>query len=153
MKFCCESCLFLLCFPLPDLSHPLALLLPSFLPFFFPSFFLHLSLFLSLLLAFSFLPVLPSFSSLCPPFPCPVPRPIPLCCAVCAVCAIFFVCCQVVWTGLTRKSPENAWVAKVPTWPLTFVFLGQVGAVAGGVYWVVKNGESKHTINTVVLPL
>lgn len=49
---------------------------------------------------------------------------------------------QVVWTGLTRKSPENAWVAKVPTWPLTFVFLGQVAAVAGGVYWVVEKGES-----------
>ncbi|CAM9415618.1 unnamed protein product [Ectocarpus sp. 4 AP-2014] len=47
---------------------------------------------------------------------------------------------QVVWTGLTRKSPENAWVAKVPTWPLTFVFLGQVFAVAGGVYWVVQKG-------------
>lgn len=49
---------------------------------------------------------------------------------------------QVVWTGMTRKSPENAWVAKVPTWPLTFVFLGQVAAVAGGVYWVVQKGES-----------
>lgn len=48
---------------------------------------------------------------------------------------------QVVWTGLTRKSPENAWVAKVPTWPLTLVFLGQLAALAGGVYWVVKKGE------------
>eukprot|EP00752_Nemacystus_decipiens_P009511 g8502.t1 len=47
---------------------------------------------------------------------------------------------QVVWTGLTRKSPENAWVAKVPTWPLTLVFLGQVAALAGGVYWVVNKG-------------
>lgn len=42
---------------------------------------------------------------------------------------------------MTRKSPENAWVAKVPTWPLTFVFLGQIAAVAGGVYWVVKKGK------------
>lgn len=40
-----------------------------------------------------------------------------------------------------RKKAENAWVAKVPTWPLIGVFLGQIAAVAGGVYWVVSNGE------------
>ena len=45
---------------------------------------------------------------------------------------------------MTRKSPENAWVAKVPTWPLTLVFLGQLAALAGGVYWVVRKGESKR---------
>lgn len=56
---------------------------------------------------------------------------------------------QVVWTGITRKSPENAWVAKVPTWPLTFVFLGQIAAVAGGVYWVVK--KSEYLYHAVVL--
>lgn len=57
-------------------------------------------------------------------------------------CVVFFsLAHQVVWTGLTRKSPENAWVAKVPTWPLTLVFLGQLAALAGGVYWVVNKGE------------
>ncbi len=58
-----------------------------------------------------------------------------------AFCLKYTCISKVVWTGLTRKSAENAWVAKVPTWPLTFVFVGQIAAVAGGVYWVVKKGE------------
>lgn len=57
---------------------------------------------------------------------------------------LFSVVRQVVWTGVTRKSPENAWVAKVPTWPLTLVFLGQLAALAGGVYHVVRKGESSQ---------
>lgn len=48
---------------------------------------------------------------------------------------------QVVYTALTRKNHENAWVAKVPTWPLVVVFLGQVVAIFGGIYWVVTKGK------------
>lgn len=45
------------------------------------------------------------------------------------------------WTAILRRNPEHAWVAKVPTWPLTLAFLGQVVAIGGGVYWVVKNSK------------
>lgn len=40
---------------------------------------------------------------------------------------------QVTWTKLTRGNPDHAWVAKVPTWPLTLVFLAQFLAIAGAV--------------------
>lgn len=40
---------------------------------------------------------------------------------------------QVTWTKIIRANPEHAWVAKVPTWPLTLVFLAQFGAIAGAV--------------------
>lgn len=48
---------------------------------------------------------------------------------------------KVFWTAMTRKKAENAWVAKVPTWPLTVVFLGQVAGLAGGAYWVIEKCE------------
>lgn len=32
-----------------------------------------------------------------------------------------------------RKNAENAWVAQVPTWPLTLVFIAQFGAIGGAV--------------------
>lgn len=48
---------------------------------------------------------------------------------------------KVFWTAMTRKNAENAWVAKVPTWPLTVVFIGQVAGVAGGAYWVIEKCE------------
>lgn len=40
---------------------------------------------------------------------------------------------QVSWTRLIRGNPDHAWVAKVPTWPLTLVFLAQFVAIAGAV--------------------
>lgn len=52
------------------------------------------------------------------------------------------VAVQVLYTAMARKNAENAWVAKVPTWPLILVFFGQIAAVAGGIYWVIVNGES-----------
>lgn len=42
-------------------------------------------------------------------------------------------CVQVTWTKLIRANPEHAWVAKVPTWPLTLVFLAQFAAVGGAI--------------------
>lgn len=54
---------------------------------------------------------------------------------------------QVLGTAMTRKNAENAWVAKVPTWPLTVVFLGQIVGVGGGVYWVIVKGFVKWYAN------
>ena len=45
----------------------------------------------------------------------------------------FFYEQQVTWTRLIRGNPDHAWVAKVPTWPLTLVFLAQFVAIAGAV--------------------
>lgn len=65
-----------------------------------------------------------------------------------------FLLSQVLGTAMTRKNAENAWVAKVPTWPLTLVFLGQLAAVGGGVYWVIVKGEprSREQEISVVFP-
>lgn len=54
---------------------------------------------------------------------------------------------QVLYTAMARKNAENAWVAKVPTWPLILVFFGQIAAVAGGIYWVIVNGFVKWYAN------
>ncbi|CAM9632852.1 unnamed protein product, partial [Choristocarpus tenellus] len=40
---------------------------------------------------------------------------------------------QVTWTNLSRANPENAWVAKVPTWPLTACFMAQFFALGGAI--------------------
>lgn len=63
------------------------------------------------------------------------------------MCEIIYVCLlstehalQVVYTAITHKNHENAWVAKVPTWPLVVVFLGQIVSIFGGIYWVVTKG-------------
>lgn len=40
---------------------------------------------------------------------------------------------QVSWTKLIRGNPDHAWVARVPTWPLTLVFAAQFLAIAGAV--------------------
>lgn len=40
---------------------------------------------------------------------------------------------QVTWSKMTCKKAEHAWVAQVPTWPLTLVFLAQFGAIGGAV--------------------
>lgn len=56
--------------------------------------------------------------------------PIPLSFGVCTTYPCVY---QVTWTKLTRGNPDHAWVAKVPTWPLTLVFLAQFLAIAGAV--------------------
>eukprot|EP00752_Nemacystus_decipiens_P009510 g8501.t1 len=56
---------------------------------------------------------------------------------------------QVSWTRLIRGNPDHAWVAKVPTWPLTLVFLAQFVAVAGAVYWTLNNGFKTYYKNTL----
>ncbi|CAM9783444.1 unnamed protein product [Discosporangium mesarthrocarpum] len=54
---------------------------------------------------------------------------------------------QVFWTMLTKANPENAWVAKVPTWPLSLAFIAQFGALAGAIYRVVTIGFVEYYAN------
>ncbi|CAB1103980.1 GT2 [Ectocarpus sp. CCAP 1310/34] len=56
---------------------------------------------------------------------------------------------QVSWTRLTRGNPDHAWVARVPTWPLTLVFAAQFFAIAGAVYWTLHNGFDTYYKNTL----
>lgn len=56
---------------------------------------------------------------------------------------------QVTWSKLMRKNAENAWVAQVPTWPLTLVFIAQFGAIGGAVYWTLKNKFKTYYKNTM----
>lgn len=63
---------------------------------------------------------------------------------------------QVSWTRLIRGNPDHAWVAKVPTWPLTLVFVAQFVAIAGAVceflfwcfFWC---GDDALTLRTLPL--
>lgn len=52
---------------------------------------------------------------------------------ICPPTLLLAAVAQVTWTKIIRANPEHAWVAKVPTWPLTLVFLAQFGAIAGAV--------------------